>query len=101
MVKTFFFQMGYQVDTWICEGVSEKRATFSARFRPDSVMSVKERETHREREREIEGESQLGLGLGRSGVGTNRPLGTQPNQEPTQPPSGTHQEPIRSSPDAI
>ena len=48
--------MGYQVDTWICEGVSEKRVTFSPRFRPDSVMSVKERETHREREREIEGE---------------------------------------------
>ena len=63
MVKTFFFQMGYQVDTWICEGVSEKSAAFSPRFRPDSVMSVKERERDREkreRDRGREGESNLG-----------------------------------------
>ena len=53
--------MGYQVDTWICEGVSEKRATFSPCFRPDSVMSVKEGERHREREREIEGERERGF----------------------------------------
>ena len=39
------------------------------------------------------GGSQLGLGY--------RPLGTQPNQEPTQPPSGTHQEPSGPTPSAI
>ena len=67
MVKTFFFQMGYQVDTWICEGVSEKRATNSSRFRPASVMYVKERETDREkreRDRGREGERGGGANLG-------------------------------------
>ena len=24
--ENFFFQMGYQVDTWICEGVSAKKS---------------------------------------------------------------------------
>ena len=37
----FFLQMGYQVEKWICEGVFEKSATNSSRFRPDSVMYVK------------------------------------------------------------
>ena len=35
--ENFFFQMGYQVDTWICEGVSAKK---ERRFRCASGQTV-------------------------------------------------------------
>ena len=59
--ENFFFQMGYQVDTWICEGVSAKKsgvfAVLPARQRNVCKISVNLRDSTRF--------CQLRLGFGR------------------------------------